>query len=58
MPNRVRVLTAPSADPAELEQRARSNGGPRPGVVERARIVLLAADGLIGSQIAERAGCT
>jgi len=26
--------------------------------VERARIVLLAADGLIGSQIAERAGCT
>jgi transposase len=27
-------------------------------VVERARIVLLAADGLTGAQIAERAGCT
>jgi len=27
-------------------------------VVERARIVLLAADGLTGAQIAERGGCT
>ena len=27
-------------------------------MVERARIVLLAADGLTGAQIAERAGCT
>ena len=38
------------------------SGGPGTGaparVVERARIVLLAADGLTGPQIAERAGCT
>ena len=39
-------------------------GEMRPGegrvgrAVERARIVLLAADGLTGAQIAERAGCT
>jgi transposase len=26
--------------------------------VERARIVLLAGDGLTGAQVAERAGCT
>ena len=57
MPNRVRVLTVPDADRAELERRARSKGAPA-RVVERARIVLLAAAGLTGSQIAERAGCT
>jgi transposase len=57
MPNRVRVLTVPDADRAELERRARSKGAPA-RVVERARIVLLAADGLTGAQIAERAGCT
>jgi transposase len=57
MPNRVRVLTVPDADRAELERRARSKGAPA-RVVERARIVLLAADGLTGSQIAERGGCT
>ena len=57
MPNRVRVLTVPDADRAELERRARSKGAPA-RVVERARIVLLAADGLPGAQIAERAGCT
>ena len=57
MPNRVRILTVPDADRAELERRARSKGAPA-RVVERARIVLLAADGLTGSQIAERAGCT
>jgi transposase len=34
-----------------------SKGAPA-RVVERARIVLLAADGLTGAQIAERAGCT
>ena len=55
MPNRVRVLTVPDADRAELERRARSKGAPA-RVVERARIVLLAADGLTGAQIAERAG--
>jgi transposase len=57
MPNRVRVLTIPDSDRAELERRARSKGAPA-RVVERARIVLLAADGLTGPQIAERAGCT
>src|SRR5215472_9756103 len=57
MPNRVRVLLVPGADRAELERRARSKGAPA-RVVERARIVLLAADGLTGAQIAERAGCT
>ena len=57
MPNRVRVLTVPDADRAELERRARSKGAPA-RVVERARIVLLAAGGLTGAQIAERAGCT
>ncbi len=57
MPNRVRVLTVPDSDRAELERRARSKGAPA-RVVERARIVLLAADGLTGPQIAERAGCT
>src|SRR6266516_1749027 len=57
MPNRVRILTVPDADRAELERRARSKGAPA-RVVERARIVLLAADGLTGPQIAERAGCT
>src|SRR6266513_4483026 len=57
MPNRVRILTVPDADRTELERRARAKGAPA-RVVERARIVLLAADGLTGPQIAERAGCT
>src|SRR5690348_2186845 len=57
MPNRVRILTVPDSDRVELERRARSKGAPA-RVVERARIVLLAADGLTGPQIAERAGCT
>ena len=56
MPNRVRILTVPDADRAELERRARAGRPAR--VAERARIVLLAADGLTGPQIAERAGCT
>lgn len=53
MPNRVRVLTVPDADRAKLERRARDRGAPA-RVVERARIVLLAADGLTGPQIAGR----
>jgi transposase len=57
MPNRVRVLTVPDADRAKLERRARDRGAPA-RMVERARIVLLAADGLTGPQIAERVGCT
>jgi transposase len=47
----------PDADRAELERRARSKGVPA-RVAGRARIVLLAADGLTGAQIAGRAGCT
>jgi len=57
MPNRVRLLTVPDADRAELERRARSEGAPA-RVAGRARIVLLAAAGLTGAQIAERAGCS
>ena len=57
MPNRVRILMVPGDDRAELERRARDRGAPA-RVAERARIVLLAADGLTGSRIAGRAGCT
>ncbi len=57
MPNRVRVLTVPDGDRARLERRARDRGAPA-RVVERARIVLLAAEGLTGPQIAGRVGCT
>ena len=57
MPNRVRILTVPDADRAKLERRARDRGAPA-RVAERARIVLLAAEGLTGPQIAERVGCT
>jgi transposase len=57
MPNRVRVLAVPDADRAELQRRAEDRAAPA-RVAERARIVLLAADGLTGAQIAERAGCT
>src|SRR5258708_5996740 len=57
MPNRVRILTIPDADRAELERRARDGGAPA-RVAERARIVLLAGDGLTGLQITELAGCT
>lgn len=57
MPNRVRILTVPEADRVKLERRARDRGGPA-RVAERARIVLLAAEGLTGPQIAERVGCT
>jgi len=57
MPNRVRVLTVPDADRVKLERRARDRGA-EARVAERARIVLLAAEGLAGAEIAERTGCT
>ena len=57
MPNRVRILTVTDADRAKLEKRARDRGAPA-RVAERARIVLLSAEGLTGPQIAERVGCT
>jgi transposase len=57
MPNRVRILTVSDGDQARLDRMARDRGAPA-RVAERARIVLLAADGLTGPQIAERVGCT
>jgi transposase len=57
MPNRVRVLAVREQDRAELERRARSKAEPA-RVVARARIVLLAEQGLTGPQIAERVGCS
>ena len=56
MPNRVRVLTVSDADRAELARRVRAKGSAARDV-ERARIVLLAADGVPGKQIAARVGC-
>src|ERR1700689_1762433 len=57
MPNRVRMLTVPEPDRVKLERRVRDRGA-EARVAERARIVLLAAEGLTGPQIAERVGCT
>src|SRR3954447_21412308 len=52
----VRTVEVPEADRRELPRRARSKGAPAQ-VGERARIVLLAADGMPGKQIAARVGC-
>src|SRR3712207_2015260 len=52
----VRVVQVPEADRQELERRARDKGAPA-RVVERARIVLLAAEGVPGQQIAQMVGC-
>src|SRR3954449_3489940 len=52
----VRTVVIPEADRGELRRRARSKGAPA-RVVERARIVLLSAEGVPGMQIAERVGC-
>src|SRR5882672_10280728 len=57
MPNRVRIVTVTDADRVKLERMARDRGAPA-RVAERARIVLLSADGLTGPQIAARVGCT
>src|SRR5450830_586353 len=56
MPNRVRVLTVSDADRVELARRVRAKGSAARDV-ERARIVLLSADGVRGKQIAARVGC-
>jgi transposase len=53
----VRVLAVRDQDRTELERRARSKAEPA-RVAQRARIVLLAEQGLTGPQIAERVGCT
>jgi transposase len=57
MPNRVRVLVVPDADRAELQRRAKDRAAPA-RVAERARIVLLSAEGKTGPQIAAATGCT
>src|SRR5712692_7836235 len=57
MPNRVRIVPVTDADRVRLERMARDRGA-EARVAERARIVLLAAEGLTGPQIAERVGCT
>jgi hypothetical protein len=57
MPNRVRILEVPETDRVVLERRIRDRGALARDV-QRARIVLLSAQGLAGPQIAERVGCT
>src|SRR3954453_5959257 len=52
----VRTVVIPEADRGERRRRARSKGAPA-RVVERARIVLLAAEGVPGKQIAALVGC-
>src|SRR5215208_3900064 len=56
MAARVRTVEVPDTERRELQRRARAKGAPA-RVVERARIVLLAADGVPGKQIAARVGC-
>ncbi len=57
MPNRVRVLEISEPERRELRRRLRAKGAPA-REVERARIVLLAAEAVPGKQIAERVGCS
>src|SRR3954470_3843740 len=52
----VRTVQVPEADRRELQRRARDKGAPARGG-ERARIVLPAADGVPGQQIAQMVGC-
>jgi winged helix-turn helix protein len=52
----VRVVEVLDADRRELERRVRDKGAPA-REVERARIVLLAAEGVPGKQIAAIVGC-
>src|SRR3712207_7555376 len=51
-----RVVQVPDADRRELQRRARDKGAPA-REVERARIVLLAAEGMPGKEIATIVGC-
>src|SRR3954447_18803113 len=52
----VRTVQVPEVDRRELRRRVRDKGAPA-RQVERARIVLLAADEMPGKQIAEMVGC-
>jgi len=56
MPNRVRTLSLTDEQRRELRRRVRAKGSVA-REVERARIVLLAADGVPGKQIAAKVGC-
>src|SRR3954467_4033345 len=56
MAAQVRMVQVADADRRELQRRARGKGAPA-RVVERARIVLLAADEVPGQQIAAMIGC-
>ena len=56
MAARVRTVEIPEVARRELQRRARSKGAPA-RVVERARIALLAAEGVPGKQIAAMVGC-
>jgi transposase len=51
-----RTVEIPEADRRELKRRAQSKGA-LARVAERARIVLLAAEGMPGKQIAARVDC-
>jgi len=55
--NHAKVLDVAVADARELERRVRAKSSPA-RMVERARIVLLAAEGLPATTIAERIGCS
>ena len=57
MANHAKVLDVSAADAEELRARVRSRMLPAKHV-ERARIVLLAAEGLAAERIAERVGCS
>jgi transposase len=57
VPNRVRTLMLTEEQRLVLLRQVRSKGSPA-RVVERARIVLLAAEGRAGLEIAERVGCS
>src|SRR4051812_18220945 len=56
MPAHVRTVEVAEADRRELQRRVRDKGAPA-RVVERARIVLLAADEVPGKEIAAIVGC-
>jgi hypothetical protein len=56
MPAHVRTVEVPEADRRELKRRVRDKGASA-RVVEWARIVLPAADGVPGKQIAAIVGC-
>jgi transposase len=57
MANKVKVVAVSERDRAELERRVRARSASARSV-ERARIVLLSAQGYSGVEIAERVGCS